>query len=84
MAVGNVGGSGSSLQTGLQGVQNGIRKVEQAADEIASSGTTESLDPADLATSLVDLKQGELQVKASAEVIETEDEVLGTLLDTLA
>lgn len=35
----------------------------------------------DLATSIVDLKIGENQVKASAAVIRTADEVMGTLID---
>ncbi len=84
MAIGNVGAGGNILQNGLQGVQNGVRKVEQAADEVAKSGTTGSLDPAELASSLIDLKQGESQVKASARVIEAEDRILGSLLDIKA
>lgn len=81
MAIGNLT---TATQTGLQGVQNGLRKVEQAATDIARNGTLEETDAVQLAESVVDLKQGEIQVKAAAAVIETENEVLGTLLDTKA
>ncbi len=72
------------MQNGLQGVQNGVRKASEAAQEIAQNGTTEPLDTAQLAESIVELKEAEAQVKASAEVIRTEDDILGTLLDTSA
>jgi flagellar hook protein FlgE len=38
----------------------------------------------DLAESLVGLTQGRNEVQASARVVETADEVLGTLIDTRA
>ncbi|MDG9925942.1 MULTISPECIES: pyrroloquinoline quinone biosynthesis protein PqqE [unclassified Pseudomonas] len=38
----------------------------------------------DLAESLVSLTQGRNEVQASARVVETADEVLGTLIDTRA
>lgn len=38
----------------------------------------------DLAESLVGLTQGRTEVQASARVVETADEVLGTLIDTRA
>ncbi len=84
MAVDGIGGGSSILQTGLQGVQSGIRKASDAAEDIASNGTTRSLDTASLAESIVELREAEAQVKASAEVLETEDRLLGTLLDTQA
>lgn len=73
--------SSSALSTGLQGLQAGIGRTNQAAGEIARAGTT---GEGDLATSIVDLKIGEQQVKASAAVLRTADEMLGTLIDTLA
>lgn len=84
MAVGGIGNGGTTLQTGVQGVQNGLRKASEAAQEIANNGTTEPLDPASLAESIVELREAEAQVQASAEVIETEDRLLGVLLDTQA
>ena len=38
----------------------------------------------DLASAIVDLKTSELQVKASAKVIQVADETIGTLIDTKA
>jgi hypothetical protein len=72
----------SVLSSGLQGLQTGLNKANQAAGQIARSGTTEP--NGDLASSIVDLKSSELQVKASAAVIKTADDLLGTLIDTTA
>ena len=82
--------SGSVLGAGIDAFQAGKRRVEVAAAEIA--GATAS-DPKtqeansfaesnrDLVTSLVELQAGKLQAQAGAKVVETADEVLGTLLD---
>ena len=72
----------SILSTGVQGVQSGLQRANRAAGEIARAGTTEQ--DGDLATPIVDLKRSELQVKASAAVIKTADEVVGTLIDIKA
>ncbi len=80
----------SILSTGLQGVQSGVGTVQRAAEDIVSATTT---DPetasgddalANITEAAVSLKQGEQQVQASAAVVKTADEVLGTLLDTTA
>lgn len=75
--------SGNALHAGLSALQSGQRRVDQAAAEIAGS----SLPPAsnlDLATSLTELKVGKTEAQAGAKVIETADEVLGTLVDIRA
>ncbi len=86
----------SILSAGLQGAQSGIATARRAAEDIASaaapitppvtsSDNTESADTtADITEAIVELKVGEQQVKASAAVIKTADEVLGTLVDTTA
>lgn len=87
--------SGNAFSAGLGGIQVGQRRVEQAASEIASStvqgpqqtnpgAESQSVNSADLASSLVGLAQGRNEVQASARVVETADEVLGTLIDTRA
>lgn len=87
--------SGNAFNTGLGGIQVGLRRVEQAASEIASNTVQElrltnpgaesqSVNSADLASSLVGLAQSRNEVQASARVVETADEVLGTLIDTRA
>jgi len=72
----------SVLSTGVQGVQAGMNRANQAAGDIARFGTTEQ--NGDLATPLVDLKVSEQQVKASAAVIKSADEMMGTLIDIRA
>lgn len=81
MSIGSVSSS-SVLATGVQGVQAGQARANDAAGKIARFGTTEQ--DGDLATPLVDLKRSELQVKASAAVIKTADQMVGTLIDIKA
>lgn len=81
MAIGSVSSS-SVLATGVQGVQTGMANASDAAGKIARLGTTES--DGDFVTPMVDLKQSELQVKASAAVIKSADEMIGTLIDIKA
>ena len=76
----------TTLQTGLQGVQRGLEGVEKAASEITRVGTLEDAarSTRDVIEPMVDLKLYERSVEASAQVVKVADEVLGTLLDTLA
>ena len=53
----------------------------QEANDGTVAQNTKSGDLSDLNQSIVDLKVAEYQAKASAEVIQTADETLGTLLD---
>ncbi|OZG71510.1 flagellar biosynthesis protein FlgE [Hahella sp. CCB-MM4] len=82
------------LNTGLQGIRQGVQGAEKAASQIARAGQSGSGDDAaasqgndlytDLAEPLVDLKLYETSVKASAKVVKVADEVIGTLLDIKA
>jgi hypothetical protein len=81
MAIGSVSSS-SVLATGVQGVQTGIASANEAAGKIARFGTTEQ--DGDIVTPMIDLKRSELQVKASAAVIKSADEMIGTLIDIKA
>ncbi len=78
----------SILSTGLQGIQNGVNTANQAARDIVRATTTEQDADgevtADITEAVVDLKVGEIQAKASAAVVRTADEVLGTLVDIKA
>ncbi len=79
----------SVLSVGLQGLQNGLNSARQAAEDISRATTTatstENKDSAaDITAAAVELKLSERQVQASATVIKTADEVLGTLLDVNA
>ena len=73
------------LHTGLQGIQKGIEGAEKTASEIVRSGSIDG--PAgsnSVVEPIVDLKLYERSIEASAQVVKMADEVLGTLLDTLA
>ncbi len=76
------------LQTGVQGIQSSVQGMEQAASEIAQVGTTlaEGGDSGvnSFVEPMMDLKLYELSAEASAKVVQTADELLGTLLDTVA
>jgi hypothetical protein len=73
----------SATGSGLAGIQQGFRQVNQAAADVAR--LDRSTDPgADITRAAVDLLQGKVQVQASAKVIETEQRTLGALLDVRA
>ena len=74
---------GSVLNTGIQGVQAGVRGMEQSAQEIVKAGSGESAT-GDFIEPIIDLKLYEHSVEASTKVIKTADEMIGTLLDTMA
>lgn len=86
---------GSLLQIGVSGVQSGLRNAQKASEDIVKSsvgvgeqgvadGTLNGGPVADIATAAVELSLSELQVKASAKVIQVADETIGTLIDTKA
>lgn len=56
----------------------------QQAQSVEPSTQVRGANEPDLAQSLVGLTQGRNEVQASARVVETADEVLGTLIDTRA
>jgi hypothetical protein len=68
--------------SGIQGIQTGMSLAERAGSKIANFSV--SPEATDLAASIVDLKIAEIQVKASANVVKTGSEMLGSLIDTLA
>lgn len=74
-----------ALHSGISGIEKGLNDARQAAHEIATIGTTtENENPTEVVHPLLDLKQAELQVAASANVIKTQDEMIGSLLDEMA
>ncbi|MBB2493840.1 pyrroloquinoline quinone biosynthesis protein PqqE [Aquipseudomonas ullengensis] len=95
--------TGSAFNSGLNAIQAGQRRVDQAAVDIAGNAVApqppeqasqsqqvnqsqalEQNSQADLAQSLVALTIGKTEAQAGAKVVETADEVLGTLIDTRA
>ena len=78
----------NTLAIGIQGIQDGMMGVENAARKIARGGIDGSEGTAQGAGSLIepmiDMKLYERSVEASAQVVKTADETLGTLLDVMA
>jgi hypothetical protein len=72
----------SMMNAGVTGVQNGYDMLNRSADQIAKLNVpVEQGGTEDYLTPVVEQSQGEIQVKASAEVVETASETLGTLID---
>ncbi len=76
--------TGSLLQTGTTSLQNGIQRANDAAQTIATNtaADTQALDT--LTEAQVELISAENQVQAAAQLVRTGDELLGTVIDTLA
>tara|TARA_R110001599_G_C12181396_1_gene654089 strand:- start:1200 stop:1442 length:243 start_codon:yes stop_codon:yes gene_type:complete len=73
----------SILHSGIQGVQSATQGVERAAKDIVRSGTDGAAGQNNVVESIVDLQLYERSVQASAQIVKTADEVLGTILDTM-
>lgn len=78
----------NTLGIGIQGIQEGMAGMENAARMIARGGADGPQGTAEGAGSLVEpiveLNLYERSVEASAQVVKTADETLGTLLDIMA
>jgi len=72
------------FQSALMGVRAGMQSMQNHAENIASSSFAQSEKSPSMVESLVGLKQNQLQVMASMQVIKSLDDVIGTLLDVKA
>lgn len=82
----NVSGPSSIMSSGVLGYQRATQQVDQSAQALAQAGTTtttkaETPRPVDTTSALVSLKTGEQAGMASAKVVKTADEMMGTMLD---
>lgn len=68
-----------AIDQGLSGIAAGFERLDKAASRVARDGAE-----GDLAGNMIDLMKARHQVRASAAVIRTADETIGTLLDVLA
>ncbi len=90
--------SGSSaFYSGLNTIQTGQNRVDQAAGKIASAATSQPSDaqndrlqavnrgqPTNSASNMVELAEGKFQVELGVKVAKAADEMLGTFIDTYA
>ncbi len=65
----------------LGGVQASLKKLNRAANEIATAPMRRT-EPTELVDPLVDALEAQRALEASAKVAQRADQVLGTLLDT--
>lgn len=70
--------SNTLLQVGTAAMQAGMQQAGQAAAEIAAVAKN---NDASLNHSVVDLLQAEHQVKASAQLVKTADQMMGAMID---
>ena len=68
----------SAFQSGLTGIQKGLSGLDRQASKIASADT---MNNGDVTTPLVNMIPDKQLVQASAKVIQTSNDMLGTLLD---
>lgn len=85
MDVGSVT-SGSAVNQGLIGMQRSQAEISKSAQQIVSAGTTQRDNPAqnDVVESLVNIKVQTQIFDASAKIVKTADEAIGTLLNAKA
>lgn len=74
----------SALGNALYGIRKGLSDMNENAAEVAGAGTFNSPNAVDLAQPLVEFQVNRLQVEASAKVMKSVDESLGTLIDITA
>jgi hypothetical protein len=72
----------SIYAAGLAGIQRGMHGIRREAQSIATSAG-QALDIADIARSLVNAKQHERSIEASAKALSIGDRALGYLVDEL-
>jgi flagellar basal body rod protein FlgC len=70
-------------ESALGGVQTSLRKLNQAAHDVAT-GPVRRTEPTELVDPLVDALEAQRTLEASAKVLQRADEMLGSMLDTFA
>lgn len=71
-----------AFQSGLAGIQSGLEQLNKNAATIASKDAIDS--GTNLTSALVSNLSAELQIKASAKVLETSFDTIGTIIDITA
>ena len=80
----------SALNAGLEGIHKGLNGIKKNAYEIANAGSQNhsTSEPAsatsNIAEPLVYMKLNKLQAQASAKVVQTSADMIGTLIDMKA
>jgi len=72
----------SALNTGVNGINQGLSNLRRDASAVAQA--VHGDQNSDVASALVNVKLGSLQIQTSAKVVETVHDMLGSLLDVTA
>lgn len=73
-----------SLSGGVQAFHRASESVTEAATEIAKATTDREASTTDFVTPLISMQEAEIQAKAAAKLIDAEDAMIGSILDTRA
>jgi hypothetical protein len=73
----------SVLQTSLSGIQTQLRKIHEAANEIATA-PARGAEPTELDKPLIKALEAQRALEASAVVMRRAEHALGTLIDALS
>ena len=78
--------TGSAVTQGLIGMQRSQAEISKSAQQIVAAGTTEreNLAKNDITESLVNIKAQTQVFDASAKIVKSADETIGTLLKATA
>lgn len=78
--------TGSTLQQGLNGLQNSTRATVEAANELVSAGTLQRTTSVvtDIVEPIIEINRQQQLFDASAKVVQAADQNIGTLFDALA
>jgi len=77
-------GHSSATATGLGGLRTAQTRLDTAAHQVANAQSPEAPQQASLAGNLVEQRQALYSFAANLKTIETEDRMLGSLLDVQA
>ena len=84
-SISGIGTGSSAVQNALLGINRGMANLSQDAQTVAQGGATSGGTGADpVIGALIDAKQQQLNVAASAAALSITDQTLGTLLDVRA
>ena len=72
----------SALNTGVNGINQGLSNLRRDASAVAQA--VHGDQNSDVASALINVKLDTLQIQASAKVVETVHDMLGSLLDVTA
>ncbi|MBX9720758.1 MAG: hypothetical protein K2X81_05150 [Candidatus Obscuribacterales bacterium] len=65
-------------------LSNGLQNMQASINRTAIAGSGLGVENNDFAAKMVGMRQGEIEVKAAANVIKTGNEILGTIIDLRA